>query len=134
MAFIAVPCRFDTSGRQEERNGRAGGRTEISGRVVMRRNLAWRGRRRNRLAARLCGRSHRVTWPRSSRDETVFESAAGAHCTVIPADLITFAHLSVSSAMNFANPADVNGIGSTPRSASRAFDFGSARAALIGAL
>src|SRR5262249_61348199 len=63
-----------------------------------------------------------------------FECAAGAHCTVIPADLITLAHLSVSSAMNFANPADVNCIGSTPRSASRAFDFGSARAALIASL
>src|SRR5215469_4275673 len=54
--------------------------------------------------------------------------------TLMPADLITLAHLSVSSAMNFANPADVNGIGSTPRSASRAFDLGSARAAVIALL
>jgi hypothetical protein len=33
------PCRFDRSGRREERNGRAGGRTETSGRVVMRESL-----------------------------------------------------------------------------------------------
>ena len=46
----------------------------------------------------------------------------------MPADLITLAHLSVSSAMCFANPADVNGIGSTPRSARRSFALGSARA------
>jgi hypothetical protein len=43
MAFIAVPLSFDRSGRREERNGRAGSRTEISGRVVMRRNLACAG-------------------------------------------------------------------------------------------
>src|SRR5262249_36464844 len=49
----------------------------------------------------------------------------------MPADLITLAHLSVSSEMNFANPADVSGIGSTPRSTRRAFDLGSARAAFI---
>src|SRR5215813_2777272 len=85
-------------------------------------------------AARLSGPSHRVAWPRSSRDEAVLNVQPGAHCTVIPAELITLAHLSVSSAMNFANLADVNGIGSTPRSASRAFDLGSARAAVIALL
>src|SRR5262249_11112783 len=53
------------------------------------------------------------------------------HSALMPADLITLAHLSVSSEMNFAKPADVSGIGSTPRSTRRAFDLGSARAAFI---
>jgi hypothetical protein len=55
----------------------------------------------------------------------------GVDSALMPADLITLAHLSVSSEMNFANPADVSGIGSTPRSTRRAFDLGSARAAFI---
>src|SRR5215472_11482055 len=45
---------------------------------------------------------------------------------------ITLAHFSVSSAMNFANSAGVIGIGSTPKSASRALNLGAARATLVG--
>ena len=42
----------------------------------------------------------------------------------MPADLITLAHLSASSAMCFANPAGVNGIGSTPSWAKRSLRLG----------
>jgi hypothetical protein len=48
--------------------------------------------------------------------------------------LITFAHFSVSAAMNFPNSAGVIDIGSAPMSAKRAFAWGSARAALISLL
>src|SRR5215472_5586481 len=44
---------------------------------------------------------------------------------------ITLPHFSVSSAMNFPKSAGVIGIGVPARSSSRAFIFGSARAALI---
>src|ERR1700716_1943704 len=47
---------------------------------------------------------------------------------------ITLAHLSVSSAMNVPKPLGVIGMGSLPRSASRSFLPGSARAALISLL
>src|SRR5215510_4478207 len=53
---------------------------------------------------------------------------------LMPTDLITLAHFSVSSAMNFPNSADVIDIGSTPKPASRAFILGSARPALISLL
>jgi Histidine kinase-, DNA gyrase B-, and HSP90-like ATPase len=43
---------------------------------------------------------------------TIMEFPAGfLHCGLMPADLITLAHLSVCSAMNFPNSADVNDIG-----------------------
>ena len=35
----------------------------------------------------------------------------GAHSGLMPADLITLAHLSIWPAMNFPNSADVNDIG-----------------------
>jgi hypothetical protein len=47
---------------------------------------------------------------------------------------ITLAHFSVSSAMNFLNSAGERTSGEPPRSARRAFTFGSARAALISLL
>src|SRR5262245_38178374 len=47
---------------------------------------------------------------------------------------ITLAHFSVSSAMSFPNPAGVSGSGTPPRSSSRCFILGSARAALISLL
>ena len=46
----------------------------------------------------------------------------------------TFAYFSVSSAMNLPNSAGVIDIGTAPKSASRAFILGSARAALISLL
>src|SRR5882757_255681 len=55
------------------------------------------------------------------------------HSSATPADLITLVHLSVSLAMNVLNSAGVIGIGSTPRSASRALSLGSASALLVAA-
>src|SRR6516165_1019795 len=52
----------------------------------------------------------------------------------MPANLITLAHFSVSSDMNFPKPADVIGIGSAPKANSRAFIVGSARTALLSLL
>src|SRR5215472_3428163 len=46
----------------------------------------------------------------------------------------TFAHFSISSAMNFPNWAGVIGIGSPPSSASRALSFGSASTAFTAVL
>src|SRR6478752_4170047 len=56
------------------------------------------------------------------------------HSTLSLAVRMTLAHFSTSSAMNFPNPAGVIGIGSTPNSASRAFNLGSPSAALISPL
>src|SRR5262245_24579797 len=56
------------------------------------------------------------------------------HSGLMPANLITLAHFSVSSAMNFPNSGGVIGIGTPPRSASRALIVGSARPALIASL
>src|SRR5262249_14639964 len=50
---------------------------------------------------------------------------------LMPANLITLPHLSVSSDMNFPKLADVIGIGSAPKAKSRALIIGSARVALI---
>src|SRR5215831_3019096 len=51
-----------------------------------------------------------------------------------PENFTTFAHFSVSSAMNLPNSAGDIGIGRPPRSASRALIVGSARPALIASL
>src|SRR6516165_4916463 len=56
------------------------------------------------------------------------------HSGLMPANLITLAHFSVSSAMNFPNSGGVIGIGTPPRSASRALSLGSVRTALISLL
>src|SRR5262249_45760526 len=56
------------------------------------------------------------------------------HSGLMPANLITLAHFSVSSAMNFPNSGGVIGIGTPPRSASRALSLGSLRTALISLL
>src|SRR5262249_39014777 len=56
------------------------------------------------------------------------------HSTLMPADLITLAHLSVSLAMNFANSSGENGIGSMPSSTKLACDLGSPRAAFVASL
>src|SRR6516165_3881246 len=57
-----------------------------------------------------------------------------AHSGLMPEDLMTLAHLSVSAVMNFSNSTGVSGIGSTPSSLSRVFAFGSARATFIASL
>src|SRR6516225_10382796 len=51
--------------------------------------------------------------------------------TLAPENLTTFAHFSVSSAINLPNSAGVIGIGSAPRPLIRALSCGSARPALI---
>ena len=53
------------------------------------------------------------------------------HSALMPADLITLAHFSVSSAMNLPKSAGEPASTVPPRSASRALILGSARAALI---
>src|SRR5262249_38722193 len=50
---------------------------------------------------------------------------------LIPINLITLPHFSVSSTMSLPKSADVIDIGSTPKPASRAFMMGSAAMALI---
>src|SRR5215471_2166256 len=56
------------------------------------------------------------------------------HCSLIPANLTTLAHFSVSAAMNFPSSSGAIGISTTPTSASRDFAFASASAALISLL
>src|SRR5262249_7880587 len=52
------------------------------------------------------------------------------HSGLMPANLITLAHFSVSFAMNFPKSAGVIGIGTPPRSMRRCLILGSARPAL----
>src|SRR6516165_2925243 len=56
------------------------------------------------------------------------------HSALMLAARITLPHFSVSAAMNFPKSAGEPGRGVPPKSASRAFIFGSARAALISLL
>src|SRR5215468_1822837 len=56
------------------------------------------------------------------------------HCSLIPANLTTLAHFSVSAAMNFPSSSGAIGISTTPTSASRDFAFASASTALISLL
>src|SRR6516162_606690 len=62
------------------------------------------------------------------------ECRAGDYSALMPANLTTLRHLSVSSAMNFPKSAGEPASAVPPRSASRAFILGSARAALISLL
>src|SRR3989442_1145911 len=56
------------------------------------------------------------------------------HPGLMPANLVTLAHFSVSSATNLPKSAGVIGIGLASKSANRPFIVGSARAALISLL
>src|SRR5262245_28042046 len=56
------------------------------------------------------------------------------HSTLMPANLITLAHFSVSSAISFPKSAGESASTSPPMSASRAFSLGSASAALTSLL
>src|SRR5262245_21501897 len=60
--------------------------------------------------------------------------ASRHHSGLMLAARITLPHFSVSSAMNLPKSAGVIGIGVPPKSSSRAFIFGSARAALVSLL
>src|SRR5262245_66319900 len=53
------------------------------------------------------------------------------HSDLMPANLITLAHFSVSSTTNFSNSEGVLDIGATPRSASRSEILGSTSPAFI---
>jgi hypothetical protein len=53
---------------------------------------------------------------------------------LIPANVITFAHFSISSATNLLNAAGVSTIGSTPNAMRRALRTGSTTPPLISAL
>src|SRR2546430_10363046 len=56
------------------------------------------------------------------------------HSGLMPANLITLPHFSVSSAINFPKPAGESASTVPPRSASRVFSSGSASAALTSLL
>src|SRR5215510_5873151 len=58
----------------------------------------------------------------------------GNQFTSMPWALITLPHLSTSSAMCFANPSAVNGIGSTPNWDNRSFTMGLASASFVASL
>src|SRR6516162_3040330 len=73
-------------------------------------------------------------WPRQSRLTGFMDYPAGLTPALCWPVWTTFAHFSVSSAMNLPNSAGVIDIGTAPKSASRAFILGSARAALISLL
>src|SRR5262245_28782957 len=64
----------------------------------------------------------------------IFGRDRADHSGLMPADLITLPHFSVSSAMSLPKSAGESASTSPPRSASRVFSLGSARAALISLL
>src|SRR5262245_29661300 len=70
---------------------------------------------------------------RHSRNETLWNVRLH-QSALAPENLITSAHFSVSVAMNLAKSEDEPGNTAAPRSANRAFSFGSARPALISLL
>jgi hypothetical protein len=78
-----------------------------------------------RWTAQTCHSGHR----RHSSNETL-RNIGAVHPGLMPANLSTLAHFSVSLAINFPKSADVIGIGTPPRSASRGLILGSARPAL----
>src|SRR6478752_5331325 len=67
-------------------------------------------------------------------DRTPTGMSDGDHSGLMPANLISLAHFSVSSAMNFPNSAGEPANTLHPRSARRPFIVGSERAALISLL
>jgi hypothetical protein len=62
------------------------------------------------------------------------DAKVGSHSTLMLAARITFAHFSVSSPTNFSNSAGGIGIGTAPKSARLALNFGSARVAPVSLL
>jgi hypothetical protein len=77
-----------------------------------------------RWTAQTCHSGHR----RHSSNETL-RNIGAVHPGLMPANLSTLAHFSVSLAINFPKSADIIGIGTPPRSASRGLILGSARPA-----
>src|SRR6516225_8524920 len=64
----------------------------------------------------------------------IFGRGRADHSALMPANLTTLAHFSVSAAMNFPSSSGAIGISTTPTSASRDFAFASASTALISLL
>src|SRR5262245_55939839 len=75
----------------------------------------------------------RVRFGHSAMNRFMERPAAG-HSGLSPANFTTLAHFSVSSAMNFPKSAGEPDNAVPPRSARRALNLGSARAALISRL
>src|SRR5262249_44410566 len=80
------------------------------------------------LMHRSKGRRYSITSSAAFAERDVMECRAFESLGLMPADLITLAHLSVSLAMNFANSSGENGIDSMPSSTKLACDLGSPRA------
>src|SRR5262249_47430086 len=76
-------------------------------------------------------RTHSITSSVAIRGTEFMERAASAHSALMLAARITLAHFSVSSAMNLPKSVGEPASAVPPRSASRAFMLGSARAALL---
>src|SRR5262245_44342144 len=76
----------------------------------------------------------RTSSDQHSHIETLWNIGRLDHCGWMPANLITLAHFSVSSAMSLPKPAGETTSGVPPKSASRACSLGSARLALISLL
>src|SRR5215472_19287023 len=72
--------------------------------------------------------------PRSGLVQRDLWNVAARYSGFAPDNFTTLPHFSVSSAMNLPNSAAVIGIGTPPRSSSRALIVGSARPALIASL
>ena len=70
----------------------------------------------------------------SALPNETFWNVPGAHSGLMPADLTTLPHFSVSSAMSLPKSAGEPASAVPPRSASRALILGSARPALISLL
>src|SRR5215471_4145372 len=71
---------------------------------------------------------------RKRSEERDLWNACRDQSSLMPADLVTLAHFSVSSAMSFPNSVGVIGIGTSAKPASRSFILGSARPAVISLL
>src|SRR5262245_4977285 len=89
-----------------------------------------------RLDAPSCQRFSRPCNDLQCRDSGLVQRSYGisglqSHCGLMPANLITLPHFSVSSTISLPNWAGDPGSGVPPRSASRALILGSASATLI---
>src|SRR5262249_36637201 len=77
---------------------------------------------------------HRDSRPLEFTERGDFGSGPVAHCGLMPANLITLPHFSVSSAISLPNVAGGPGSVTLQGSASRVFSLGSASPALIALL
>src|SRR5215470_11245938 len=78
--------------------------------------------------------SGRISTPRFVERDVMEFPAGFLHCALMPANLITLAHFSVSSAMSLPKSAGEPGFGTLPNAAYRDLTSGAARPALISTL